>query len=196
MSVPRGAAMFGAALAVAVVMATGAKAEPERYVFDKAHTNILFFVSHLGFSRMQGEFHEFDGEFVFDREDPGASSVEATIWTKSADTDHEELNEHLATPDFFNVREHPTMSFTSTGIEQTGETTAQITGDFTLLGVTKPVTLDVTFNKAGEHPVNGKYVAGFSATTTIKRSDYGMNHLVPAVGDDVEVVLEVEGFRQ
>lgn len=173
-----------------------ASAEQERYVFDKAHTQILFFVSHLGFSMMQGEFHDYDGEFVFDRDDPSRSSVEVSIATASVDTDHEKLNEHLRTPDFFNSEAHPTMSFKSTSIERTGENSGRITGDFTMLGVTRPLTLNVTFNKADVHPVNKNYIAGFSGSTTIRRSDYGMTYSVPAVGDEVEVRLEVEGIRQ
>ena len=173
-----------------------ASAEQERYVFDKAHTQILFFVSHLGFSMMQGEFHDYDGEFVFDRDDPSRSSVEVSIATASVDTDHEKLNEHLRTPDFFNSEAHPTMSFKSTSIERTGENSGRIIGDFTMLGVTRPLTLNVTFNKADVHPVNKNYIAGFSGSTTIRRSDYGMTYSVPAVGDEVEVRLEVEGIRQ
>ena len=88
------------------------------------------------------------------------------------------------------------MTFKSTAIEVTGENTAKITGDLTLLGVTHPVTLDVTHNKSGTHPYSGKFVSGFSATTTIKRSAFGMKYGLPAVSDDVEVRLEVEGIRQ
>jgi polyisoprenoid-binding protein YceI len=183
------------AIALGLLTAT-ASAEQERYLFDKAHTNILFFVDHLGFSMMKGKFHEYDGEFIFDRDDPTRSSVEVTIATASADMDHDGLNAHLRTADFFDTATHPTMSFKSTAIERTGEDTALITGDFTMLGVTRPVTLDVKFNKADVHPVNEKYIAGFSGGTTIKRSDYGMTYLVPAIGDEVKVMLEVEGIRQ
>ena len=183
--------------AIALGMLTGtASAEEERYLFDKDHTNILFFVNHLGFSMMKGKFHEYDGEFIFNREDPGRSSVDVTIATASVDTDHDGLNAHLRTADFFDTATHPTMSFKSTAIERTGQNTALITGDFTMLGVTQPVTLDVTFNKADVHPVNGKYIAGFSGGTTIKRSDYGMTYGVPGIGDEVQVMLEVEGIRQ
>ena len=173
-----------------------ASAAPERYVFDKAHTQILFFVSHLGFSTMQGEFHDYDGEFIFDRDDPSRSSVEVSIATASVDTDHEKLNEHLRSADFFDSETHPRMSFKSTSIERIGENTGRITGDFTMLGVTQPVTLNVTFNKADVHPVSKNYIAGFSGSTTIRRSDFGMTYSVPAVGDEVEVRLEVEGIRQ
>jgi polyisoprenoid-binding protein YceI len=188
---------IAALTAMAFGILTGtASAQQERYLFDKAHTNILFFVNHLGFSMMKGKFHEYDGEFIFDREDPTQSSLDVTIATASVDMDHDGLNEHLRTADFFDTETYPTMSFKSTAIERTGEDTALITGDFTMLGVTQPVTLDVKFNKADVHPVNQKYIAGFSGGTTIKRSDYGMTYLVPAIGDEVTVMLEVEGIRQ
>ena len=185
--------------ALVLTLATAGKpatAAPERYVFDTAHTNILFFVSHLGFSRMQGEFKKFDGGFTFDPDTVENSSVAVTIQTASIDTDHDGLNTHLRNADFFDVETFPTMTFTSTEIERTGDNTGRVTGDLTILGVTKPVTLDVTFNKAGTHPINKKWVAGFSATGTVQRSDFGMNYGVPNIGDEVQVVLEVEGFRQ
>jgi len=173
-----------------------ADAVPERYAFDTAHTNILFFISHLGFSKMQGEFKSFDGGFEFDPNNVGASSASVTIQTASVDMDHDKLNEHLRAPDFFDVAKHPTMTFVSTKVEKTGDNTGRITGNLTMLGVTKPVTLDVTFNKAGKHPIYGGWYAGFSARGVVKRSEYGMTYGIPGLGDEIEVVLEVEGVRQ
>lgn len=168
----------------------------EHYVFDTAHTQILFFVNHLGFSMSQGEFHDYDGGFTFDRENPENSSIDVSIKTASIDMDSEKWDDHMRNADFFDVENHPEMTFKSTNIEVTGDNTANITGDLTLLGVTKPVTLAVTHNKSGQHPFNKKMVAGFSATATIQRSEWGMNYGLPGVGDDVEIRLEVEGFRQ
>lgn len=176
--------------------AGAAQAQIEVYKFDKAHTQILFFVDHLGFSMSQGEFHEYEGGFTFNRGEPAKSSVEVSIQTASIDMDDEKWDAHMKNKDFFNVEEFPSMDFKSTGIEVTGEDIAKITGDLTILGVTKPVVLDVTHNKSGVHPFSGKYVAGFSASTIVKRSDFGMRFGVPAVGDNVKVQLEVEGFRQ
>lgn len=184
----------------AVFILTGftlpASAQAERYSFDKAHTQILFFVDHLGFSMSQGEFHDYDGYFTFDRSQPENSEINVSIQTASIDMDDEKWDAHMKNEDFFDVENHPTMTFKSTGIEVTGEDKALITGDLTMLGVTKPVVLDVTHNKSGPHPFSGKYVAGFSATTTIKRSEFGMEYGLPAVGDEVEVRLEVEGIRE
>ena len=98
--------------------------------------------------------------------------------------------------DFFNVEKFPEMTFKSTGVTVTGENTGDVTGDLTLLGVTKPVTLHVTFNKAGKHPMGDKYAAGFSATGTLRRSDFGMDYGLPMVSDEVELRIEVEGVRE
>ncbi len=176
--------------------ASSAFAAAEKYTFDKAHTQILFFVDHLGFSMSQGEFLEYDGHIIFDQEKPENSSVEVDIKTASIDMDHDKWNEHMKNEDFFHVEKYPSMIFKSTGIEVTGEKTAKITGDLTILDTTKPVVLDVVYNKSGVHPFNGKYVSGFSATAMLKRSEFGMTYGLPGVGDDVEIRLEVEAFRE
>lgn len=184
------------AAAAALLLAPGiARAEVETYSFDTVHSQILFFVSHLGFSVSEGEFLEFDGGFTFDREAPENSSVNVTIDTNSIDMDDEKWDAHMKNEDFFNVEKFPTMTFNSTAIEVTGEDTANITGDLTILDVTKPVTLAVKHNKSGQHPFAGKYAAGFSATTKLKRSDFGMSYGLPNVGDDVEIRIEVEAHR-
>lgn len=176
-------------------VAQPAKAEVETYEFDKPHTSILFFADHLGFSKSQGEFQEYDGHFTFDRENPENSEVDVTIQTASIDMDMEKWDDHLKNADFFNVEEFPTMTFKSTAVEVTGENTGKITGDFTLLGVTKPVVLDVVFHKAGKFPMGDAYKAGFSATTMIDRSEFGMDYGLPAMNKMVEVRIEVEGNR-
>tara|TARA_X000001036_G_scaffold279615_1_gene259722 strand:- start:159 stop:755 length:597 start_codon:yes stop_codon:yes gene_type:complete len=173
-----------------------AQAAVENYIIEKPHTQILFFANHLGFSHSLGKFTDHEGTLKFDTENPAQSSVEITIPTSSLTLNDEKWDAHLKNADFFNVEEHPNMTFKSTAIEVTGEKTAKITGDLTLLGVTKPVTLDTTFNHAGKHAFSGKYVAGFSATANIKRSEFGMKYGLPLIGDDVEIRLEVEAIRQ
>lgn len=173
-----------------------ARAQIEIYEFDKAHTQILFFVDHLGFSKSQGEFHEYDGGFTFNRDEPEKSKVEIAIQTSSIDMDDEKWNDHMKNADFFNAEKFPTMVFKSTNIEKTGDKTGIITGDLTILETTKSVTLDAVFNKADVHPFNKKYVAGFSAKTKIKRSNFGMKYGLPLLGDEVDIMIEVEGFRQ
>lgn len=188
--------LFLAALSVAFLSGFCGQAQAEQYTFDKAHTQIIFAVNHLGFSNSHGKFLEFDGGFSFDEAAPENASVNVAIKTASIDMDHEKWNAHLSNEDFFNVEKFPEMTFKSTAVEVTGDNTADVTGDLTLLGVTKPVTLSVTHNKSGKHAFSGKYVSGFSATGTLKRSDFGMNYGLPAVGDEVALIIQVEGERE
>ncbi len=168
----------------------------EHYSFDTVHSQILFFVDHLGFSISEGEFLDFDGEITFDTANPANSSVNVSIETDSIDMDDEKWDAHMKNADFFDVEKFPEMTFKSTGIEVTGEKTAKITGDLTILGVTKPVVLDTTMRGEGVHPYSKKYTTGFSATTHIKRSDFGMTYGLPGIGDDVEIRLEIEANRK
>ncbi len=191
-----GVSLGGFALA-AVLFANPAAAQVEKYSFDKAHTQIVFSVNHLGFSNSMGKFLNYDGHFTFDRATPENSSIEVSIKTDSIEMNDQKWNDHMKNEDFFNVEKFPTMDFKSTAITVTGENSADITGDLTILGVTKPVTMSVVHNKSDAHPfAPDRFVAGFSATAKIKRSDFGMNYGLPAVGDDVEIRIEVEGIRE
>ncbi len=177
-----------------MLLAQPAKAEVETYTLDKPHTQIAFMINHMGFSNSLGKFTDYSGTLSFDRAEPAKSQVDVTIQTNSLDLDDATWNEHVKAADMLNVEKYPTMTFKSTGIEVTGEKTAKITGDLTLLGVTKPVTLDTVFNNAGPSPMGGNK-AGFSATTTLKRSDFGMSKGIPMVSDEVKIILEVEANR-
>ncbi len=182
--------------ALMVGASAGAQAESAKYNFDKAHTQILFNVSHLGFSQSWGEFLEYDGHIMFDEAAPEIGSVEITIKTASIDMDDQKWDDHMKNEDFFNVEKFPDMIFKSTNIDVNGDNTANIMGDLTILGVTKPVMLVTTHNKSGKHAFSGKYVSGFSATAQIKRSDFGMNYGLPMIGDEVNIILEVESMRE
>ena len=171
-----------------------AQAAPQKYVLDKPHTQVVFTVDHLGFAKSIGKFTDYQGSIQFDQAEPAKSSVEVTIQTASIDLNDQKWNDHMKSADFFNVEKFPAMTFKSTGIEVTGDKTANITGDLTILGVTKPVVLATVFNKAGKHPFMDRQEAGFSATTNIKRSDFGMGYGLPMVGDDVAITLEVEAY--
>ncbi len=183
-------------LALAFLIPLQAQAAADKYIYDPAHTQVIFAASHLGFSFSHGTFNKFSGGFVFDQENPEASQADMVIETGSIDLNSEAWNTHMKSADFFNVEKFPTMVFKSTKVEKTGDRTANLTGDLTLLGVTRPVTLAVTFNKAGAHPMNKNQVAGFSAAGTLKRSDFGMVYGLPNVGDDVQLIIQVEGIRQ
>lgn len=176
-----------------------ARAEVMTYQFDPAHTNIVFLVDHLGFSKMIGQFQTFDGSLALDPNALEQGSVTVTVQTESVDTDFQKRDDHLRSPDFFNVVEFPTMTFESTKVEATGDKTARVHGNLTLLGVTKPVVLEATFNGVGPHPspqMAGVTVAGFSGRTKISRSDFGMTGMVPNIGDEVAIWLEVEAHHK
>ena len=185
------AAALSAALTAAPMTALAAS-----YTIDETHAHAAFRVSHLGFSHTLGQFKEITGTLEFDEADPTASSVSVTINTASVDSANQARDEHLRKADFFNVEAFPTMTFTSTAVEVTGEKTGKLTGDLTLLGITKPVTLDVTFNQEGPHPFDpSKIVAGFSASGEINRTDFGMAYAAPAIGETVELMIEVEARK-
>lgn len=184
----------GAALAAGLAaFSPSAHAAPVPYEFDKVHTQIIFSVNHLSFSHSTGRFQNFDGAFKYDDKDVTNSSVEVQINADSLFMGSEAWDTHVKSTDFLNVEKFPLITFKSTKIEKTGDTTANITGDLTILGVTKPVVLAAVLNKAGKHPMSGKDHIGVSATTRIKRSDFGVNYGIPNVGDDVDIRIEVEG---
>ena len=192
----RSVKMLAGTAALVLSLSAAAQAEPIKYIMDKPHTQIVFIANHLGFSHSYGKFTDYAGSFIMDEADPSKSSAEITIQTASIDLDDEKWNAHMKNADFLNVEKFPTMTFKSTKVDVTGDKTADITGDLTLLGVTKPVVLKVTQNGAGEHPMSKKKATGFSATTTIKRSDFGMTYGIPNVADDVEIRIEVEGAAE
>jgi len=166
------------------------------YQIDPTHTYPNFTVSHLGFSTMHGQFQSTKGSMEMDL-DKGTGSVSVTIDTKSINTGFKKRDDHLRSPDFFNVVEFPIMTFKSTSVNFSGKKSAKIVGDLTLMGVTKSVTLDVASINCGKHPFNKKIteVCGFDATGKIMRSDFGMKYGLPAIGDEINIQLEVEATR-
>jgi len=183
------------AAALSAVAATAAVAAPEKYVLDSSHSQIVFSYNHLGFSTGYGMFSGFEGEIVFDQEDPANSSVSVAMPVTSMLTGWQERFDHFMSPDFFDASDDEMVSFSSTGIEVTGETTARITGELTLNGVTKEVVLDAVLNQAGDHPMAGKPWAGFSASTTLVRSDYNLGKFAPYISDEVAVELSIEAMK-
>lgn len=164
----------------------------ERWVFDKAHTQALFTVDHLGFTELTGQFRVLEGELMLDREDIARSSVRATIRAESVDMNHERLNAHLRNPDFFDVENHPELVFASTAVERVGEDALKVAGQLTLLGKALPVTLDVKINHIGSHPFRGTPYAGFTATGRLDRTAWGMDYLAGRIGTDIGIRINVE----
>lgn len=172
------------------------KAPAGEYVLEKSHASIVFKVLHMGLANYTMRFNDFDATVELDPAAPEQSKLNVTITPGSFDSNDDKLLAHVLNKDFFDVENHPTMRFTSTRIEKTGANTGKIHGDLTMLGVTKPIVLDATFNNGGQHPYFKKYALGFSATTTVKRSEFGMNYGIPMVSDDVPVAIEVEMLQK
>jgi polyisoprenoid-binding protein YceI len=176
-------------------LATAASASASDYRFDPVHTQVLFSVSHLGFSRPQGRLHVKSGFIHFDENDWGKAKVEAEIDTTSLDMGDATWNAKLRSWEFFGADKHPSAQFVSDKVEKTGERSGVVHGRLTLLGVSRPLDLTVTFNRAGMDSYSLHYTAGFSATATLKRSDFGMKKYLPDVGDEVSIQIEAEGLR-
>ncbi len=166
------------------------------YLFDKPHSQIVFSINRGGWTRITGWFEDIDGVIEFDESNVANSRVETTIRTASIKTGFGRRDKHFISPDFFNVKEFPTATFKSTKIEKTGPNLGKITGDLTLLGVTKPVVLDVRFNRKAPHPRSKKIFVGFSATGKFKRSDYGMKFLIGNGSDEVKLAIEALAVRK
>ncbi len=179
----------------AIALASPSVQAADSYTFDKAHTNILFKIDHAGFSKFVAEFQEYDGTVMLDFDKPEESAVNIVIKPAGIDTDLPDFDKKLQGKEFFNSEEFPEATFKSTKIMTTGENTAQVTGDFTLRGVTKPLTLDVTLNKHGYDKWRKTYKAGFSAKGVFKRSEWGFDTYVPVVGDEVHLLIEAEVER-
>ncbi|MEM9393231.1 MAG: YceI family protein [Pseudomonadota bacterium] len=178
--------------AALLALGTSAFADAQKYNLDASHSQIVFSYNHLGYSTTYGMFSGFEGEIMFDADDPAASSVSVSMPVTSMITGWEARFAHFMGDDFFGAGDDETVSFTSTSIEVTGDDTALITGDLTLNGITKSVVLDAKLNATGMHPMANKEWAGFDATTTLLRSDFNVGNFAPFVSDEVEVLISLE----
>jgi polyisoprenoid-binding protein YceI len=184
-----------AASVFALVASTSAFAA-DTYKLDAGHTSVTFQYTHFGFSHPTGKFMNAVGSVTLDDATPANSSVEVSFDINGINTGVAALDTHLKSADFFDAAKFPTATFKSTKVVQTSASTADVTGDLTIHGVTKPVTLKVTLNKKDVHPMMKKVDAGFTATGTINRSDFGMGNYVPAVSDQVDLYIEAEAIAQ
>ncbi|MDP4002229.1 YceI family protein [Methylobacterium sp. NEAU K] len=162
------------------------------YVLDPDHGKVTWSVSHLGYSTYYGQFAGLTGTLELDPKAPEKSRLAVSVALNGVVTGSARLNEHLATPDFFDTAKFPTATFTATAVEATSPTTARITGDLNLRGISRPLAIDATFNQAGIHPVDQRYTVGFDGLAVLKRSDYGVNAFLPALGDEVSLRIEGE----
>ena len=162
------------------------------YGLDKTHGYISFSYSHLGFSNPYVGFDNFEVSLDADAANPEESSVSVLIDATSVESRVDVFNEHLNGENFFDTANHPEINFASTGITATGEDTFDIAGDLTIKGVTKPVTLNATINKAADHPFLNVPTIGVTAQAQVLRSDWGLDRAVPMVSDEVSILIDVE----
>ena len=181
-------------LAAALFLAGNAVAAPVSYKIDPNHTDVIASWSHFGFSNPIAHFGQVDGVIVHDADNVGQSSVKVTIPLSGLEAHVEDFNEHLRSADFFDAEKYPTITFNSTRVEAAGDDKLRVFGDLTVHGVTKPAVLDVTINKLADHPMAKRVAAGFSATTTLKRSDFGLDKYVPNVSDEVKISITTEAM--
>jgi polyisoprenoid-binding protein YceI len=163
------------------------------YKLDSNHSSVTWSASHFGFSEVSGKFTDLEGEIIIDEENLQKSSVEVLIKTNSISTGIRKFDDHLKGSDFFDVEKFPTAKFVSFAIVENGKNSAKIKGNLTLLGITKVIDLDVKLNKVDLNPINQKKTAGLSASTILKRSDFGMNFGIPGISDKIKIKIEVEG---
>ena len=170
----------------------GSAGTPQPWEIDKSHAHITFVADHLGFSVVHGQFRSFDADILFDPENIEATQLSVTIDAASIDTFWEARDNHVRSADFLNVAQHPTITFVSTGVRQTGDTTAEITGDLTMIGVTRPVIFQATLNKLAPNPFTNEPTAGLSAVGEIVRADFGMTFGGNAFAAVVPVRIDLE----
>src|SRR3954471_10048392 len=177
-----------------LALGSGAALAADTYTLDSSHSFPRFSINHFGFSTHRGQFNKTAGKIVLDRA-AKTGSVEITVQTASIGTGDPKLEEHLRSPDFFNVEKFPTMVFKAKTIKFNGDVPQSAEGELTLLGVTKPLTLTISNVVCAQHSFYKKEDCGAEVTGKLKRSDFGMTKYVPAVGDDVTLYIQVEAIK-
>lgn len=169
------------------------------YQLDNSHTSLIFGVSHLGYSYTYGRFNKLEGGFQYDKQKPESAAFEIKIDASSVDTNEPKRDEHLRSPDFFDVKQFPEIVFRSTAIESVknvnGSQELMVAGEMTMHGVTRKLTLPVTVLGEGPGPY-GNYRCGFTTSFRLKRSDFGMKNMVPNIGDTISITFSFEGIQQ
>jgi len=198
---------FGGAVIAAIALAGSSLAQedltqnPEliqagHYAVEPRHTRVLFSVVHFGFTHFYGDFSGASGTLDIDPKHVDAAQVNVSIPAASVSTTNAQLDGELKGGSWFDTARYPNITFVSRHVTRTGPKSAEIEGDLTLHGVTRPVTLDVSFNAAGLNPLDRHYTIGFDATGTLKRSDFSVRAFVPMVSDDVDIIISAAFERQ
>ena len=178
---------------LALLAVTPAFAAVQTFKISPKHTQVLFTYNHFGFSNPTGLLGDVTGTIRLDQSDWSKSSVTATIPLSSMQTGLQKLTEHLMEPRYFDANKYPDITFKSTAVKQTGKKSLSVTGEVTIHGVTRPITLAVTINGIGRNPMKPVTSAGFDADATLKRSDFGITHLIPLASDEIHVHMTVVG---
>jgi polyisoprenoid-binding protein YceI len=187
--------LVGPAIALCVLLGAAVPARAaDEYAIDTMHAGVNFKISHLGLSWIHGRFNEFSGGFALDPTDPTKCSFNLTIKAESIDTANAKRDDHLRSGDFFNVKQFPTITFKSTSVKAAKDG-YEVTGDFTLHGVTKPITFTLTGGRKAEFP-KGMQRTGFSTELTLKRADFGMDKFGGALGEEVYIAVSFEGVKK
>lgn len=184
-------------LAVVAILAsacTAGFAAPLTYEIDPNHTDVVASWNHFGFSNPVAHFGQVDGAITYDPDNVGQSSVAVTIPLAGLNSHVAKFDEHLRSADFFEAEKYPDITFRSTKVEAAGDRKLRVFGDLTVKGVTRPTVLDVTLNKVADHPMAKRPAIGFDATTTLKRSDFGLDKYAPNVSDTVQIRITTEAM--
>jgi polyisoprenoid-binding protein YceI len=192
---------FNAAVGIvaAILILGGAslvQAAPMTFKVDPVHSTILFRVQHMSAGQFWGRFNDPAGTVVWDAQDPTKSSIEISVQSKNLDTHNAKRDQDLAGPDFFNSKQYPELKFKSTSVKKTGDNTYEVAGDLTIKDVTKPITATVEMTGLGKDPRRGTAKAGWEATFTINRNDYGVTAMPGGVGNDVKLIVSIEANEQ
>lgn len=168
----------------------------DTYAVDPVHSSVIFKANHFSAAWVYGNFTDITGTIVHDAANPAASSVDLTVKVDSLTTHNADRDKHLKSPDFFNAKQFPTITFKSKSVAKVDDKTMNVTGDLTLHGVTKSVTAKVTYIGTGKLPPNNTTISGFETAFTIKRSDFGITYWVPQIGDEVPIIISLEAGKK
>ncbi len=177
---------------VLLCASSSAFAAPDTYQLEKTHVDLLFALNHAGFSQKHGSFRELDATLIYDAQRPEGSQVKVTVKTDSLDTASAARDRDVKGPKFLDTEKYPEMTFTSTKVTRTGEKTLRVEGDLTLHGITRPIVLETTLNQLGPSPFDKRPTVGFTATGSLKRSDFGIATYLPLIGDAVTITIDAE----
>jgi len=181
---------------IATLLVSATSVPAADYTIDPSHSHILFMIDHLGFAKIVGLFSDFSGTLSFDANNVSASKLSVAVKAESLQTQFAPRDKDLKGADWFNTTEFPEMTYVGSEFLKKDERTGTVTGKLTLHGTTKPVTLNVVLNKVGQNPLDKINSAGFSARGTLKRSDFGMKTFLGQIGDDVDLIIEIEAKQK